>query len=110
LDADHAFHAGSYRQSAKEEVMNDPQRLDIIKSIIWNVLMFLFVVALLVTAAYIGGPLIREAPSAQEKLEILILIVGIPAFVVMVAWDRVPREAVGAMLAALIGFGLAKIG
>ena len=90
--------------------MNDPQKLDTIKSIIWNVLMFLFVFALLITAAYIGAPLIRDASSAQEKLKILILIISIPAFVIMVAWDRVPRDAVGAMIAALIGFGLAKIG
>jgi len=98
------------RGGAKETVMNDPQKLETMKNIIWNVLMFLFVFALLITGAYIGGPLIHDVPSVQDKLKILILVIGIPAFVVMVAWDRVPREAVGAMLAALIGFSLAKIG
>jgi ABC-type Na+ efflux pump permease subunit len=90
--------------------MNEPQKLETIKSIIWSLLMFLFVFALLGAATYLGGPLIHDAPSVQEKLKILVLIMAIPAFVVMVAWDRIPREAVGAMLAAIIGFALAKIG
>ena len=80
------------------------------KNIIWNVLMFVFAFVLLFVGWYFGSSLINDGLSLEDSLKVLAVVLGIPAFTVMVAWDRVPREAVGAMLAALIGFGLAKIG
>jgi hypothetical protein len=89
--------------------MSDEKVLEGWKNIIWNVLMYLYAVALLLVGWYFGSSLINDGLALEDTLKILAVVLGIPAFVVMAAWDRVPGQAVATILSAIIGFALGKI-
>lgn len=91
-------------------VLEETKRLEALKNLVWNILMYVFALLLLVVSCYFGSRLLRDGQSVEEQLKILVVVLGIPAFVVVVAWDRLPRETVGAILAAVIGYAIGKIG
>jgi hypothetical protein len=86
------------------------KRLEAIKNIVWNILMYLYATALLLVGWYFGSSLINDGLALEDMLKILAVVLGIPAFVVMAAWDRVPGQAVATIISAIIGFALGKIG
>lgn len=57
-----------------------------------------------------GLRLIHEGQPLKESLQIITLATGIPAFLLMAAWNRLSQETIGVILAGVIGFALGKFG
>ena len=89
--------------------MSDAEYLKMKKDFAWNIAMYLIVLAMLIVGSSFGYRLIHEGQPLKESLQIMTLVIAIPAFVLMVAWNRVSQETVGVILATVLGFALGKI-
>jgi hypothetical protein len=89
--------------------MTDVEYLSAKKDFWWNVGLSVIAFAMLLAGWHFGITLIREHnPTIADSLKIMALATAIPAFVLMVAWNRLSPETVGVILASVIGFALGK--
>jgi hypothetical protein len=89
--------------------MDDTEYLKVKKDLLWNIGMYLVAFAMLAIGWHFGLRLLDKGESFKESLQIMTLATVIPAFFLMVAWNRLSQETVGVILATVLGFALGKI-
>jgi len=75
----------------------------------WNYLVFGFAAATLVVAAYLGHSLVRVDQPA-ESIKVIGVVTGIPAFLVIAAYNRISPDGIATILGTMIGYALGKVG
>jgi hypothetical protein len=89
--------------------MTNVEMAKVRKDSLWNVLILAMAVALLIAGCFLGRDLIRPDQPLADSLKIISVITGVPAFLVIAAYNRISSDAISTVLGALIGYGVGKI-
>jgi hypothetical protein len=81
-----------------------------VKGIVWNLSQSIFCIVLLLVGAYFAQGLLVKGQPFKESIQIVGIVLALPAFVLMAMYDRMSRETIGVIAAGLIGFAVGKIG
>ena len=72
----------------------------------WNILVILFALGSMVVGACLAVPILRRAPSFRNSLQIVVAVLGIPAFLFLSVTGKIPPDVTGAIMAAVLGFAV----
>jgi uncharacterized membrane protein YoaK (UPF0700 family) len=89
--------------------MSDVEMARVRKDNLWNFLILGLAIALLVVGCFLGKNLIRADQPLADSLKIIGVITGVPAFLVIAAYNRISSDAISTILGALIGYGAGKL-
>jgi len=78
------------------------------KNFWWNVMMYSFAGALLLVGLVFALKFSKEGQPLKETLQLMTLTIVVPGFIFLAAFDKIPKEAAGALISALIGFAIGK--
>ena len=76
--------------------------------ILVNILMYIFVAALLAVGVVFALKFAKEGQPLKETLQVMTLTIVVPGFIFLAAADKINKETAGALISALIGFAIGK--
>jgi hypothetical protein len=93
-----------------EPSMNDAEHSKARNEFARNVGASFLVFLMLIINWHLGFRLIHQGQPLKDSLQIMTLATAFPAFVITVVWNRISRETIGMIIAAVLGFALGKFG